>query len=298
MSRPTLHYHQLRTETFDDMKKTLRYLFENASHKVHPERWQGVDVSKRPEMVSHELLNVNTTVDLRGIEGLSHWCEDIQPNLPWADDHFEERVCGYPINPGVEWANWPWGDNAAKFIEEGGIFNHNYMERYWSKYAGEKWLLPSRRGPTKTPEEWCTQFDGTAPEYNYPNFGIRHEYGDMMDLVRMLADEPLTRQAWIPIFFPEDTGIGDGGRKPCSLGYQFIMRDGKLDVYYPLRSCDFVRHWADDVYLTVRLLLWVLKQCRAINPIWYEVVPGQFVMQMTSLHIFANDYHQFMQAND
>jgi thymidylate synthase len=121
--------------------------------------------------------------------------------------------------------------------------------------------------------------------------GLGGPYGDLMDVVRLLVQEPLTRQAVLPIFFPEDTGNRNPGRKPCSLLYQFRMREGRLHVYYPLRSCDFVRHWRDDVYLTIRLLLWVIEKCREIDPaLWGKITPGRFVMYCGSLHIFKNDY--------
>src|SRR5690606_22865760 len=119
-----------------------------------------------------------------------------------------------------------------------------------------------------------------------PIRGIRHEYGDLAGLVRDLAAEPDTRQAYLPVWFPEDTGDAHKGRKPCSLADHFIMRNGRLDVVYYLRSCDFAHHLGGDVYLTVRLLLWVLDECRKINfETWQHVTPGRFVMQITSLHM-------------
>lgn len=244
-----------------------------AANKVHTERWQGIDIAKRPEMVSYELLNVTVACPLFG-EDLDYYRHQCEPNLPWADDHFLERVSGKPLNPGETWKSWPWAASADKFRNDRERFNHTYMERYWPKYANE---LPGTLGA-------CV-----------PRHGIRNAYGDMQSLVEMLAHEPLTRQAWIPIFFPEDTGIGDGGRKPCTLGYQFIMRRDRLHVYYPLRSCDFVRHFNDDVYLTVRLLLWVLEQCRKLNNAWRDILPGTYTMHCTSLHIFENDYRQLME---
>ena len=81
-------------------------------------------------------------------------------------------------------------------------------------------------------------------------------------------------------------------RVPCSLGYHFIMRNDELHIVYYLRSCDFVRHFRDDVYMTIRLLLWVLEQCRLTtqdHP-WDNVKTGTLTMHMTSLHIFKADY--------
>jgi thymidylate synthase len=141
------------------------------------------------------------------------------------------------------------------------------MERLWPKYA---------RSPARAAN-------------SIPRRGIAWEYGDLGDLVKMLATEPGTRQAWIPLFFPEDTGVGDGGRKPCTLGYQVIVRDGRAHIWYPLRSCDLIRHFRDDCYLAIRLLLWIIEQCREISPAWEVVQPGSYAMHMTSLHVFEND---------
>lgn len=239
---------------------------------VRTERWQGVDVSRNPAAVSYELRNVCFEVDLEAIEYLDHWREEIKPNLPWADDHFAERVGGEPLNPGEEWRRWPWASSADKFRSVGQIFNHTYMERFWPKFA--------------RPLQGCARQ------------GIGWEYGDLGDLVRLLAKEPHTRQAFIPLFFPEDTGVGDGGRKPCTLGYQFLVRGDQCHVWYPIRSCDFVRHWRDDCYMAVRLLLWVIDRCRELSPQWRQIVPGTFAMHATSLHIFANDRIQMLKSLD
>lgn len=265
-------------------------LFQYDALPVVPTRWQGVDVSKQPAAEMREMLHVNLEADLRGIEDLQYYQNTIQPNLPWADNHFEERVCGYPINPGIEWANWPWGVNAEKSLNSVGMFNHNYMERYWPKIAG------LCRIPTKSTEEFQWRMDlhlGDDAPLDEVHRGIRHKYGDLAGLVRDLAAEPDTRQAYLPVWFPEDTGDAHKGRKPCTLGYHFIMRRNKLDVVYYLRSCDFAHHFRDDVYLTIRLLHWVLTECRRMNPeVWKNVQMGKFVMQITSLHMFINDFRK------
>jgi hypothetical protein len=269
---------------FTTARKMLISSFRRAP-QVHPQRWQGVDVSKRPEAKMIELLHESFRVPLRSTD-LDEYRADIKPNLPWADKHFDERVCGYPINPGVEWANWPWGQSAADHLEA-GQFNHNYMERYWPKHAG---LVDE---PTKGVADWvhAEKVDPTTGcETDAPHRGIRYEYGDLNDLVDHLAQEPDTRQAYLPIFFPEDTGTMNPTRKPCTLGYHFILRHGYFHVTYYMRSCDFYRHWADDCYLTIRLHLWILDQLRKRDPdTWGDVKLGFFVMHITSLHMFTND---------
>ena len=265
---------------FNSIDLAIAAAIQSVKHRarlVHTEKWQGVDIAGKPEMATYELLNYSFTSLLDGT-ALPYYQAAIKPNLPWADDHFLERVCGYPLNPGLEWANWPYGKSAARFLDDNGQFNHSYAERYWPRFAHE--ALPSEVAPS-----------GLEYFGNQPMKGIREIYGDLRDVVYQLKFEPLTRQAYLPIFFPEDTGGVRSGRVPCSLGYHFIMREGYLHIVYWLRSCDLVRHFRDDIYLTIRLLLWVLDELRKEDPeTWSSVQPGTYTMHITSLHIFKGDY--------
>jgi hypothetical protein len=274
----------LDARTFPEAWSTLRVVMKGHGRPVTTETWQGVDVRQRPDAATYELLNVTLTLDLRGEGDVNTqdpdvWRQEIRPNLPWADDHFAERVSGSPLNPPPSWAWWPWAGSAAKHRNNEEKFNHTYPERYWPKYAGERPGTLAAR-------------DGSTLQTHY---GIRSAYGDLDDLVTLLVQQPHTRQAYLPIFFPEDTGVGDGGRKPCTLGYQFILREGGLHCFYPMRSCDLVRHFRDDVYLTIRLMLWIIEQCRhsaygcVVSPVWETARLASLTMHMTSLHIFEND---------
>lgn len=376
-------------DSFTRIRQHTWNLFLSQAHGVPASDWQGL--SAKPEFATYELMNYTFTHQLNGCEDLDFYRSDVQPNLPWADDHFAERVCGAPINPGIEWANWPWGGSADRFREpsvrvmgkddwaylagiidgEGSLsirtangdkvyprikitqVDELFLRQLYDKwgvgtfreYSGESNQLSSRQSyiwriSSKAEVRWI--LDGCLPylrlkreraleclehidpketvyddqprfNHNYmmrywpkfagrdgerPNFGIYNQYGDLNDLVKQLIKNPLSRQEWFPIFHPEDVGEVVGGRKPCSLGYQFWMRGGKLHVYYPLRSCDFFHHMQDDIYLTIRLLLWVLNECRKIEHqnddhgpwYWDQVTPGTLTMHCTSLHVFANDY--------
>lgn len=210
---------------------------------------------------------------------------DIEPNLPWAEDHFRERVGGEALNPGVQYTNWPHWRGGHRTHDK---FSHTYMERFWPKLAA---------GGYKNARGEAT---------GLRNMGIRYLYGDLDDVVRLLQREPYTRQAYLPVFFPEDTGAVPQERIPCTLGYQFILRENHLHCFYPIRSCDLLRHFRDDVYMACRLTQWVLEQVRTrrnrgthcifddnatIPPPdpWLGVTPGTLYMHMTSLHIFEGD---------
>lgn len=244
--------------TFQSAIGEVGRLLQETSYLVHPARWQGLDVSTRAEADMREILNVNFSVPLGGLEDLDTWRFQIAPNLPWADDHFEERVAGFPVNPGKTWKSWPWALSADAHRTHGEQFTHTYMERYW----------PPRLK------------------------GIRFNYGELGDVIMQLKIEPETRQAYLPVFFPEDTGAIHGGRVPCTLGYHWIQRNGFLHTTYYIRSCDYYRHFRDDLYLTVRLSIWLLEQLRLLDDRWKDVRLGLFSFNCVSMHLFINDWRK------
>jgi hypothetical protein len=219
--------------------------------------WQGIVTNDRPEMKTRELLNHSLQVVDANLTP-SELIEHIQPDLPWADDHFAERVSRKALNPPPSESWWPHSPKGNdRFKNSQGIFSHTYPERYWPP----------------------------------PLVGIRYPYGNLDGVVRILKEDPYSRQAYLPVWYPEDLGAPIEARKPCTLGYHFIMRNHELHIVYYIRSCDFHRHFRNDIYMTVRLQHWVLDELRKQCGSWSEIVPGSFTMHITSLHLFINDYN-------
>jgi hypothetical protein len=275
---------------FSDFYAAIRHAREHLMHygsEVDTGHWQGVSTNGKPDLVTIEVVGWDATVNVMRSETdivsqLTQMQEEIRPNLPWADDHFEERVGGQPTNPGEAYKGWPWWTPdkeeytwALDATRSPFRFTHTYQERFWPKQAGEN---PQALGIS--------------------NFGIRYDYGDLNDVVQLLLTEPYTRQAYLPIFFPEDTGAVHGGRIPCTLGYHFMLRNSFLHMWYFIRSCDYIRHFRDDIYLAARLMLWVLdelkeRELRSDYPqVWVDVVPGELSMVVPSLHAHKGDWHR------
>lgn len=272
---------------FDAVIQEYRDRLTNEAEIVHSRRWQGVEIADNPNMACLELTHVHFEVQMDGYEmDLEAYAKDINPDLPWADKHFEERISGYPMNPGTEFKNWPWnkGRGAESFLDRRGKFNHNYMERYWPKHAHVV------EEPTVGSADYRSRFKDYFQTGRVSTMqGIMYEYGDLKDVVDLMIDDPLTRQAYLPVWFPEDTGGGDK-RAPCTIGYHFLMRNDRLSVNYHIRSCDFVKHFRNDLYLTARLVIWVLRQLQSRDDRWKEVSVGDFIMQIGSLHSFRPDW--------
>lgn len=221
--------------------------------------WQG----KTDKPFSRVLETNNVSFQCPVPKTLQEWQHIVIPNMPWAEAHFRERVGGEPLNPGNEYKNWPYYKQEGEEHREGGTFSHTYMERFW---------------PTRAGREFNTD---TSMK------GIRHWYGDLNDLVVLLQDRPFTRQAYLPIWFPEDLDAAGGGeRVPCTLGYHFQRRPhpdvDSLSITYFMRSCDFFRYLRDDVYMAGRLLQWVVDQVEGVEE-------GHITMHIANLHIFADE---------
>lgn len=218
--------------------------------------------------VNGETLEItHARVDVPIPRDPEHWAWQVGANLPWAEDHFQERIGGEPLNPPPSEVYWPYAVKGnVDHKVEGKEFSHTYPERFWPRYANGG--------------EYYVENDGVGGAIR----GIRYSYGDYHSLIDVLAENLHTRQAYLPIWFPEDLVASImGERVPCTLGYHFLVRKGKMDVEYHIRSCDMVRHFRDDVYMAGRLVHNLIEQLAV------DVVPGDLVMNIGSLHAFPPD---------
>lgn len=143
-------------------------------------------------------------------------------DIPWAEEHFQERIGGRPTNPGEAFKTWPYCEDFKQYLNEQGKFSHTYQERFW------------------------------------PHHTIGGNWDDVVD---RLSNEPTSRQAFLSVWHPEDQ-LNNGVRVPCTIGYWFKVNGGRLDITYLIRSCDARRHLRNDIYMTQRLaqeMLWSLN---------------------------------------
>lgn len=221
--------------------------------------WQATELFKDQKM--NILRNVNLNME---IPPDKQWLQELtNADQPWSEIHFQERISGIPSNPGESYKIWPYNNFQANNdpYQDGKIFSHTYMERFWPKLAN------------------------TKEKGYYIHDGIRYKVGDLNDVISQLKNNSLTRQAYLPIFFPEDTGAVHKQRVPCTLGYLFEIWEGVLEVTYYIRSCDIFRHFRNDVYLTMRLAKHVADAT--------GTSVGRLNMHIANLHLFQNDEYAF-----
>lgn len=247
--------------------------------------WQAMDVSGSKLHETHELTDVSLVWDQ-----LPKDLTTVIPaiDFPWAHNHFSERVSGIPYNPAPSHLTWPYAvrDNTDHTTD--AKFDHTYPERFWPRHAG-----PDHNAYAYSPGGGIQTVDmhgqGDVTDVCGGHSGIRFPYGDLRDLVGLLATKPLTRQGYLPVWFPEDTGATEGQRVPCTLGYHFMQRGGRLSCRYYMRSCEVYRHLSNDVYLAAALTKWICTQVREMTGGGIRFQPGSLVMHISSLHAFVGD---------
>lgn len=225
--------------------EVARDLHEMGTH-VHPETMQDKDVRDNDDYTTLELSPYDfAIIDPSDRNDL---ILKLGLNLQWCFNDFDERVSAEPINPGVAWTSRR--ETWEPFIHD-GKFAYTYNERINMRVHN----LEEVRG--------------------VPALDI---------LIRELMKNPNTRQAVLPIFCaPYDLPhLGGVARVPCSLHYQFAIREGELRMFYVMRSSDFATHFAYDIWMATRLQLYVANQ------IGLKI--GRFAFFTGSLHLYKKDW--------
>lgn len=140
-----------------------------------------------------------------------------------------------------------------------------------------------------------TLLEGNEPSYTYTD-RLR---GATESLLETIAMSPDTRRAFWPIFQPEDSVRAMRmTRIPCSVGYQFALRDMEfqdsdpyLHMTYLMRSCDFGTFWWSDLWLARQFqknLVAELAERMALAAEDRTVQIGHLTHIVLSLHSFID----------
>lgn len=215
---------------------------------VRPATMQDKYVKGNPDYETKELQNYSYCL-------LNARSQDI-PGVtqPWADAEFKERVTD------------PWDIRT----HDGKVDSFSIPEYI---NPGEAWKLRE--------EVWSEYMHGGKLAYTYNELLWNND--QLTKIMNRLKEDPDSRQLWISLWNPDKDPdfLGGVSRVPCSLGYGLQVRDGKLNLHYVMRSCDFVTHFRNDVYLAIKFLEWVAEKTG------YPV--GDFTHTMFSCHVYNKD---------
>jgi thymidylate synthase len=128
--------------------------------------------------------------------------------------------------------------------------------------------------------------DGEKFDYTYSE---RINYHNQLDnVISALKEDEHSRRAMIMIFKPEDTDDSTGftTRIPCSVSYQFLIRNNKLMCLYSIRSNDYFKHFGIDIYLANSLQEYIVEQLKDKYP---KLKVGPLNYYCGSFHAYNED---------
>lgn len=244
---------RIYSNLLEAVKETERDLWEMGID-VAPQTMQDKNVENDPDYITKEVRGYSFKITDWVLDAemlklvMAHFFgnEKADDVLTYAMMEFRERVAGKATNPG-----------------------RSYLLRrnLWKEYLHD------------------SKFAYTYSERMTPQ---------LETIYQELSTHPETRQGIINIhsnICPERPGfvsksndlanLGGGGRVPCSMYYQVMVREEKVDLIYTMRSCDFLVHFPVDISIALMLQDWFA------DLLGLEI--GTFTYFTGSLHAYRKD---------
>lgn len=129
---------------------------------------------------------------------------------------------------------------------------------------------------------------GKVEKFDYTYSERIANCNQLQRVIDTLVEDQNSRRAMVMIFQPQDTAESAGAttRIPCSISYQFFIRNGKLMVVYYIRSNDYYKHFPVDIIMTGLIQEWLLKQLKKTYP---DLKLGSLTYFAGSLHAYKED---------
>lgn len=111
--------------------------------------------------------------------------------------------------------------------------------------------------------------------------------------IAALKEDIHSRRSLISIWDPKDSCevAGFSTRVPCSISYQFLIRNNKLMVLYYIRSNDYFKHFVIDIWLTHALQEYVRQQVLDVYP---NLKCGSLNYYGGSMHAYNDDLSKWV----
>jgi thymidylate synthase len=254
---------RIYSSPFEAMKETERECWE-MSIEVHPESMQDKRVADDPAYWTKELrgysfiINSWTWDPAHVKEALEYfWPGQSQPIAKYIDQELLDRVSP-ASNPGNSYLHRQ--DLWKEFLHD-GKFAYTYSERIAPQLQT---ILHELQVNPNTRQAIINIHSNICPE----EFGQVKHAREKRSINRVAASADLNNR-------------GGGGRIPCSMYYQVLLREGKVDLIYTMRSCDFLVHFPIDILLALGLQNWLSLQL--------HMPVGRFTYFVGSLHAYFKD---------
>lgn len=108
-------------------------------------------------------------------------------------------------------------------------------------------------------------------------------------LIELLKKNPQTRRAALSIYMgPVDLAGGGGKNTPCTLGFHFLVRNGRLNMKVMMRSNDILLGFTNDIFTFTFLHEYVSVQT--------GIPMGDYIHYASSFHLYESDLERLSEA--
>lgn len=265
------------TNPFEAFKEVERDLWEMGI-TVAPQTMQDKKIAGDPAYVTKEVRGysfkiVDWSWNITHIKRALHhfFEEETDAVLTYVLAEFRERVQGKATNPGTAYLHRK--DLWEEYLHD-GKFAYTYSERITPQL---QIILEELR---------------TNPESRQAIINIHSNISPLIcgAMIKMEKDGCIKIYDDGHINLEETNYVepsidlcnrGGGGRLPCSMYYQIMVREEKVDLIYTMRSCDFLVHFPVDISLALLLQDWFSDSL--------GLKTGTFTYFTGSLHAYQKD---------
>lgn len=220
--------------------------FEEARNEIRRDLAE-MGIQVKPKTYQNKDISEDESMNTRELQNYSYTIinsdpNDIEiPNVAWALAEWEERRTGIEGEPVNPGEAWKW------------------RSQVWEEFLVRE------------------QFD-----YSYPERLWQNGFNPIGNIISRIKQDPGSRQLWCSIWDQSDNlVIGGKARVPCSLGYNFQVRNDQVNIHYVMRSCDFATHFSNDVFFACKLLDYVSEKTGYLR--------GTVTQTIFSMHIYERD---------
>lgn len=250
-------------DPYEAMREVEREMWEMAID-VHPQTMQDKRIADDPDYKTKEVQGYGFKItkwvwDPVIVQRVLKYFfpDDWRKVALYIDQEFEDRT-DVASNPGTSYLHRQ--DLWNEFLHD-GKFAYTYSERIAPQLEV---IVDELTNNSETRQAIVNIHSNICPDI--ANQLKYNHNGHTVNLVNVSADME---------------NRGGGGRVPCSMYYQFMIREGALDMIYTMRSCDFLTHFPVDVLLALRMQNWMADGLKR--------GVGNFTYFAGSLHAYHKD---------
>jgi len=227
------------------------------------------------------------------VRGITVECKSYQDKILEGNDRFVKELMGVDFMISKPMLGWREAVQYLFKTDEETDKILKYCEQEIKDRTSGEMLNPGNSYKIRG-DYWSNFLEGNNKfSYQYAErLWTNNQFGSVINCLR---NDPGTRQAVLSVWYPEldmnSEKLGGGNRIPCSLNYQFMIRNNRLHCIYHMRSSNFFEHLPIDLICAAGMMDYIVKQLKDTYP---DLQVGSLSYLGGSLHGFQWSLSKFV----